>query len=497
MRLILSYFKKRPHLLILGLILLIGLFFRTYKAIDRFEFAHDGDLYSWIVKDIVVDHHFRLIGQLTSAPGIFIGPLFYYALIPFFLLTHMDPIGVTGLGIVVGLLTIISYYLVLTKLFNRTSGFIAAFLHAVLITNIGFDRWIVPTLPAKLWAIWYLYTLIIISRGNFSVLPILGILIGLIWHIHIALIPALLAVPVSLFISRKIPSKKILLFSFTAFFITSLPLILFEFRHNFSQTISIIQNLIIPQSGENGFHKLIKVLEMIAKNNSALLFSPQSITEDLKLPILILLLASTFLLVKKRLLKFKEILIIFTWIIAIVLFFSISRTPISEYYFANLEIIFILFVSLLITIFIRCSKSTLYLTLFILIIILVRNTSSFINTKPYQVGYAYRKDVADYIARDASNRGFPCVGITYITKPGENVGFRYFFYLNKLHIVHPSLDVPVYNIILPFEYSKEVEKRIGVIGIIPPTTIPPKETIEKTCQTTNTNLTDPMLGYVD
>lgn len=279
--------------------------------------------------------------------------------------------------------------------------------------------------------------------------------------------------------------------------ITSLPLILFEFRHNFSQSISIIQNLIIPQSGENGFPKLIKVLEMVAKNNSDLLFSPQPITEDLKLPILILLFASTFLMVKKKLLRLEEILIISAWIIAIVLFFSISRTPISEYYFANLEIIFILFISLLITIFIQYSKPALYLTLFILVIIFVRNTTSFINTKPYQVGYTYRKNVADYIAQDAGSRGFPCVGITYITKPGENVGFRYFFYLNKLHIIHPSLDVPVYNIVLPFEYSKEVEKRIGVIGIIPPTKIPSKDTIQKSCQTPDTNLTDPMFGYVD
>lgn len=487
---------KRSHSILI-IILLIALFFRTYKIVDRFEFAHDGDLYSWIVRDIVVNHHFRLIGQLTSAPGVFIGPLFYYLLIPFFLFFNMDPIGVSLLGILAGVATILSYYFVLGKLFNKTAGLIAAFLHAVLITNIGFDRWIVPTLPTKIWAIWYLYTLIMISRGNFSVLPILGALIGLIWHIHIALVPVLLAVPVSLFISRKIPSKKILLFSITTFFITSLPLILFEFRHHFSQTISIIQNIILPQSGENGFPKLIKVLKMIAKNNSALLFSPQSIPDNLKLLILFLLLASTFLLVNKKILKFKETLIIFTWIIAVILFFSISRAPISEYYFANLEIIFILFVSLLITIFIRYSKSALYLTLLIMVIILVRNTTIFINMKPYQVGYAYRKNVADYIAQDAKSREFPCLGITYITRLGENVGFRYFFYLNKLHIVHPSLDVPVYNIVLPFEYSKEVEKRIGVIGIIPPTSIPPKETIEKSCSGPNTNLIDPMLGYVD
>src|SRR3989304_9025202 len=103
---VLGYFKKRPHLLILVLILLIGIFFRTYQVVERFEFAHDGDLYSWIVKDIIVNHHLRLIGQLTSAPGIFIGGLFYYLLIPFFLITKMDPIGTIYFATIIGLSSI-------------------------------------------------------------------------------------------------------------------------------------------------------------------------------------------------------------------------------------------------------------------------------------------------------------------------------------------------------------------------------------------------------
>lgn len=69
---------KRLPLITLFIIPLIGLFFRTYKVIDRFNFDQDGDLASWIVKDIVVNYHPRLVGQLTTAPGIFIGPFYYY-----------------------------------------------------------------------------------------------------------------------------------------------------------------------------------------------------------------------------------------------------------------------------------------------------------------------------------------------------------------------------------------------------------------------------------
>lgn len=490
------YFKKRPHFLILGLILLIGLFFRSYKIIERFEFAHDGDLYSWIVKDIVVNHHFRLIGQLTSAPGIFIGGLFYYLLIPFFLLSNMDSVGVSLLGIIVGIFTILSYYFVLSKLFNKAAGISVAFLHSVLITTVGFDQWIVPTLPTKLWAIWYFYTVISVSRGNFAVLPFLGILVGLIWHVHLALVPLLLVIPVSLIAARKLPNIRIIFYTISAFLITSLPFIIFEFRHHFSQTLSLFQNFIIPQSGESGLPKLLKVLEMIAKNTTSLLLLPQSLPQILILPFLILFIILTIFLLKKKILKFKESLIIYTWLFAVIIFFSITRTPISEYYFANLEIIFLTIIGLFSSTLMR-SKLGLYLTVFLCGVIFIKNLIFEVTWEPYRIGYLDRKAVVKYITEDIKTKGFPCIGITYITKPGENVGFRYLFYLKDTHLVHPSLDIPVYNIVIPEELSREVKQKFGHIGLIPPTSIPSKEIIDKSCQTPNTNLTDSMFGYVE
>lgn len=494
---LISYFKKRPHLLVLGIILLIGLFFRSYKIIERFEFAHDGDLYSWIVKDIVVNGHFRLIGQLTSAPGVFIGGLFYYLLIPFFLVSKMDPIGVSVLGVLIGALTILSYYFVLTKLFNKTAGILAAFLHAVLLSAIGFDRWIVPTLPTKLWAIWYFYVLIMISRGNFSLLPILGILIGLIWHIHIVLLPTLLAVPVALFFARKLPNLKQIILFFTTLLITSSPLILFEVRHRFIQTQGLLVNLSSIKEGEVGLRKLMLVLEMISKNTESLFLSPQSIPSTLRLSFLFIILSSVALLIKYRQMKIREVLIIFIWLASIILFFSFSHTQISEYYFANLEVILLTIVSLIFALLMKSGKPGLYLTAFIFGLILVKNILFFVSSNPHQIGYLDRKAVVNFIEQDVRIQGYPCIGITYITRPGENVGFRYFFYLSKLHLVHPSVDVPVYNIVIPDEFSKEVKQKFGQIGIIPPTRIPPKEIIQESCKTPDTNLTDSLFGYVD
>lgn len=71
-------------------IILVALFVRSYKPLELFMYSHDQDLSGWIFKDIFVNHHIRLIGQETSSKGIFIGPIFYYLQIPFYLLTKMD-----------------------------------------------------------------------------------------------------------------------------------------------------------------------------------------------------------------------------------------------------------------------------------------------------------------------------------------------------------------------------------------------------------------------
>ena len=100
-------------------IFVLGIFMRTYQLVARYGYDHDNDLASWIIKDIVVDKHLRLVGQLTSAPGIYIGPLFYYALIPFYLLTRMDPVGGLGLSVIIGAASLFSLYYVVNKLHGR------------------------------------------------------------------------------------------------------------------------------------------------------------------------------------------------------------------------------------------------------------------------------------------------------------------------------------------------------------------------------------------
>ena len=96
-------------------------------------------------------------------------------------------------------------------------------------------------------------------------------------------------------------------------------------------------------------------------------------------------------------------------------------------------------------------------------------------------------------------RNYPCVAISYITKPGYDLGYRYLFYLEEMFIKHPSEKIPVYTIVFPLNDKLfPVHETFGAIGLIYPDY--PRynlEGITGSCVGENTNLTDPMFGFTN
>lgn len=496
---LISFFTK-PQTLLLILVVLIGLFFRNYKAVERFEYAHDGDLYSWIAKDIIIDKHPRLIGQLTSAEGIYIGPLYYYVNVPFFLMFNMDPIGAMVPIAILGFFSLTSIYWVFQKLYNKQVAFISTFLYATSWHIFQLDRRVVPSTPAYLWVIWYFYCIVSIARGNYNVLPILGILIGLIWHIHIALLPALIAIPVAAVAARKLPNLKQLLYFFISLFVTSIPLLLFEVRHSFIQTISLYENFTKNHGGSTGENKLFEVLQMISKNLNDIFISPIDIPFIKNIGFMVVILSIGLWLANKKAFQIKEFFVLLVWIFGVILFFTFSSSPISEYYFANIEIIFIMIIGFALTFLFQSSKLGKIITLAILSLLFVKSFIG-INGDYYNKGYLERKQIVEFIQQDAKQKGYPCVSISYITAIGENVGFRYFLWLYNVKTVRPTTGAPIYNIVLPDELALgNVDQKYGHVGVIVPKNevdLSTPEQIQKACEQGNNNLTDPMFGFTN
>ncbi len=480
-------------------ILILNIFFRSYQAVERYGYAHDADLFSWIVKDIVDNKHLRLVGQLTSSPGIYIGPLYYYLLVPFYLVTAMDPVGAILLSIVLGVLTALSFYWVFKKLYNQTAGLIALFLQSVMLSRIGPDRWIVPTITSSIWEVWFFYCIVSILRGNFSVLPLLGLLVALIWHINFSLAPILITVPLAMLISRKLPKIRQLLNSVLVFLTASLPLLAFEFKHGFTQFKSLLDSFSVDQGGGSGLEKYHLVLQKVSANISYIFFYPKRDFNDyISLAMLLLPFVVALFLVKRKGFEKSLYLVFFVWLASMIGFFSLSTKIVSEYYFSNLNILYISSLVLLLSWMIAHSKLTRCAAYIIFLVIFVRSfTYMLYNNEHNFMGYMERKAVAQYIANDSRNKGWPCVSVSYIAKPGEDVGFRYFFYLDKLHVNQSLSGSPNYTIVVPQGMAPDnLDMSFGAIGVINPRDIDQSK-VDHSCSGQDSNLTDPLFGYVE
>jgi 4-amino-4-deoxy-L-arabinose transferase-like glycosyltransferase len=491
---------NKKYFLPLVFILVIGLIFRTINFAQNFSFAHDQDLYSWIAKDILVNKHLRLVGQVTSVPGVFIGPFYYYLMAASYALSHMNPLSAIVPLTIIGLATIISFFWLGKTYYSEKVGLILAFIYSISCGAALFDRWSVPTEPTILWSVLFLFVILGMLKGNLKLMPLYAILLGFVYHIHIALLP-ILPLPILAYflstgsISEKFKKLKIknILISLFLFAIISSPFWLFEFKHNFSQIQSIISASQTDLGNPTGIPKLLKVINASAIQIQQILV----IGFDLK-PVEmiwpIFLTITFYVLLKKKKINI-QFLLMFLWIGLISLAQFTSKRIVSEYYFVNILPVIILILGLFIDLI--WTKKVSNLLFFILggfYLIINWNWLQDITTHNTE-SYSYRKQLVEYIKKDAASKNYPCIGINYVANFGTGVGFRYLFWYEGINIVKPGGNVPNYNIIIPSEISeKELSAKFGRFGVVLPKQ---NISVNKDWCNAKENQPDPLLGYTE
>ena len=459
-------------------ILLLGLFFRLYNLEIFYPWGHDQDLFAWIAKDIIIDDHLRLIGQETSIIGVFIGPIFYYLVAFSMALFNMNPLAANIPTTIISLLAIFSIYFVFAKFFGKRAGLIGAFLYAVSPGIVFLDRWVVPTQPTILWGIWYLYILFSILKGNIQIFIPLSILIGLIWHVHIAFIPLLILLPLAYFYGDRKSYKfkhsfRTLAISAVLLLILTAPFFIFEARHNFIQTKSLLTATYQDRGDLTGIERVAKVINSGGRSLAGAFVLSNTVIElnsqlTTVLPFL-LLLGILYLYASKSLIKNQTIIII-AWITVVFLSQLLSKRIITEYYFNNLFVILFLVLAIILS-KIHYSFQKVPLVVIFLFTYLIFVLSWLISRPDDMGGFLYKREAIEYIKKDVVAKGYPCIGISHIENhTGGPTGYRYLFWLNKLPLITPGTDVPVYNIVHPWTISlPEITAKFGEIGVIIPT----------------------------
>ncbi len=476
-------------------IVIIGVFFRTYNFEKGFIFAHDQDLYSWIAKDIIVNGHLRLSGQVTSVDGVFIGPAYYYLMALSYAIFDMNPLGVILPLTLIGIFNIISFYWIFKIFFGKKVGLIGAFIGAISFGMATFDRWSVPTQPTITWCLWFLFVILDFSRGRLKNMWLYAILVGLLWNVHIALLPILPIPIVVYFFSKgslkeklaKIKLKQILI-ALLIFLVVNSPFFVFEIKHNFSQVRSVIAAM-KPKNyeGPTGMQKVKKVLNASGREfQQRLAFGWEF--KSVEWFWLVILLIMVYLIFSHKLDMAQSIGVII-WMFLIMLAQFTSKRVVSEYYFTNLLPVFILLISLCLG---SINKNFLYA---LGLLYLGFNTKWLVTKSSLDDSYFYRKQLSDYVQKEIKANNYPCIAVNYIADPGVGVGFRYLFWYKGVKVIKASDKVPIYNIVIPWQVSeKEISTHFGRFGVINP-----KKTIKvdpAICQDTKYNL-DPLLGYTE
>jgi hypothetical protein len=473
----------KPTLLVIAL--LLGFLTRAYEFQSRFIYGHDNDLASWIIKDILVDKHPRLIGQLTSSPGIFIGGLYYYSLIPFYLATGMDPIGSVASSWIIGLLSIGSIYFVFNRLYSHSHGQIASLLYAASYTLSATEREVVPTTPVMLWSIWFFYAINKLFRGEKKYLWILAILFALVWHLNLALGLLFPLVLIGVFVNRQKYRWRDYIFPLILVFVLSLPLVFFESRHNFLQTKALISTLTTATPGVKSVPKSEKLFTTI--NYSAR--NINGIFHKFNLPIILYWILPTIvavILIKSRSTRLLNII----WLGLYILFFTLHPIRLSEYYLNGLNILWIAAGTMVLAQLDRRISAVL-LTGFLFI-----NLNYLFTVNYTKSGYSQKKDIVNIIKTDAAVHGYPCVAISYITDTGYNLGYRYFFWHAGLKTKRPDSGSPIYSIVFPQSIVDRLDMSSGAIGLVlPEYSRYTNFQVSQSCLGDDANLTEPMFGF--
>ena len=150
---------KLDYLLIA--ILVIGFIIRMYRAGDLLGFYYDQGRDALIIWDLWHSGKFFLIGPVTGLAGVFLGPLYYYLIAPFYLLGGGNPVYPSAFLALTSTLAIFVVYIVGKKFGNRVTGIIAAILTAFSFDIFLASRWLSNPTPILLTSILFFWGLIL------------------------------------------------------------------------------------------------------------------------------------------------------------------------------------------------------------------------------------------------------------------------------------------------------------------------------------------------
>lgn len=341
-----SKFKKQnsklvrlfPYLL-LGLILLIGAFFRLYRIREYLTFLGDEGRDVLVVKRLLVDRKFTLLGPITSVGSLYMGPVYYYMMAPFLLISGFDPVGPAVMVAILSIATIALLYLLTREFFSEYAAICASLLYAISPLPIMYGRasWNPNVVP--FFAILLIYGLLqSCLKEKTKWLIVVGFSLGILIQLHYVTFLFLPIVIIALFTYRKKLRMKDFVWGLVAFLAGYSPFLVFELRHGFVNSMGAVRFLLQQRTeATGGLASVWSTVTDVAVRIFWRLVVIQS--AELAKAFMVLIAAIMFIIFKREkgnTFDRRALSILLLWFGVGIVSFGIYRGVIYDYYFGSL-----------------------------------------------------------------------------------------------------------------------------------------------------------------
>lgn len=323
---------------------------RLYNIQETVMFLGDQGRDALLVSKIFREGDPIFIGPVTSVGNMYLGPLYYYFMLPWLWLTYPSPMGpVYGIALL-GILTVFLTYWLGKRLFGKVIASFASVLIAFNVTAIFLSRFSWNPNPEPLVSVLWLYSLIRAFQGKVWHWVLVGVWLAVMLQLHyVTLILVGVTGLVWLFqamLSAKTQTlRQLLLPSLCALGVILLfftPLFLFDLKHDWLNAQSFI-NLVrgddafaVAQSLGSRFNMMMITMQSRLSQIMIDLLLGQTLTTGVLLSTLVLVAMGVFLLREKDKRITQAMLIVFLTIVMSILALSVYKNDVYIHYIAFL-----------------------------------------------------------------------------------------------------------------------------------------------------------------
>ncbi|EKE15335.1 MAG: hypothetical protein ACD_12C00064G0001 [uncultured bacterium] len=248
-----GFIKKHKFILLFLLIVLVGMYLRFYRIESVQSFGWDQGRDAWKTRDIIKGQ-IVLNGPRTGVGHFHLGSIWYYMLVPFYLLTNLDPVGAIYLNIIVNLFNFVAIFFVTKKIYGENSALFVTFIYATnkYLIEINRTAWNVSPIPGVAALIFYsIYK--IVYENKYKWIFVLSFLTGFFFHLHFSVVFLPLIILASFILAKD--KKKVFVYglmSLPLLIIWLIPSVIYDIQSK--NTNTILFNNFLKDYFIDGFH---------------------------------------------------------------------------------------------------------------------------------------------------------------------------------------------------------------------------------------------------